>query len=412
MSPSQVSVVSLDDGQLIELINRAESNLLFISPGVTKLVAEALARKWGEIGPGAVSILMDVDPEVCRLGYGTVEGLELLQRTAQKMGREIYHRPGIRIGFVVSDRTTMIFSPIPLLIEAESTQLPRPNALLLGASAPGEPSMLARFKQEAEDLIQGGERVGADKLEEVTKDLAANPPLKFDLARVVRVFNAQFQFVEFELSGLLISRMRAPIPSDLMGLAKDPQTQKLLHSTFKLVRDDSKVSGEKIFELKKKISNNYLVPLKGYGVVCLRVNKEALLKEVGDLCDEITHFQHVVENQLQTEMDANRATLVKALLPAVCANPPERWTRFIGPKPSKLAVKDHLLAELNKCFGTAKGLIKDMKANVIFKDVTYESLSDPSFIEIARKAIPSLKALHEEYAAAKAHDVRGAETGS
>jgi hypothetical protein len=70
MSPPQVSVVSLDDGQLIELINRTESSLLFVSPGVSTLVADALAKKWLEIGPDAVSILIDVDPEVCRLGYG------------------------------------------------------------------------------------------------------------------------------------------------------------------------------------------------------------------------------------------------------------------------------------------------------------------------------------------------------
>jgi hypothetical protein len=407
MSPPQVSVVSLDDGQLIELINRAESNLLFVSPGVSRLVAEALAKKWLEIEPGAVSILLDIDPEVCRLGYGAIEGIELLQRTAEQLGRTVYHRPGIRVGLLVSDRATLIFSPIPLLIEAESTPLPRPNALLLDATAPDASPTLTSFRREAEDLIQGGEAVDAGQIEEVRKDLEANPPLKFDLARVVRVFNAQFQFVEFELSGLLISRMRAPIPSDLMGLAKDQETQRLLHSTFKLVRDDSKVSGEKIFKLKKTIAEKYLVALKGYGVVCLRVNKEAFLKEVDDLRNQIKQFRNEIENQLQAEMDANRARLVKALLPAVCSSPPERWTKFIGPKPSKSAVKDHLLNELNKCFGTAKGLIKEMKANVIFKDVTYESLSDANFIEIAREAIPSLKALHEEYAAAKAREVQG-----
>jgi hypothetical protein len=118
MSPPQVSVVSLDDGQLIELINRAESNLLFVSPGVSTLVADALAKKWLEISPDAVSILIDVDPEVCRLGYGTIEGIELLQRIAQQLGRKVYHRPGIRVGLVVTDRATLIFSPIQLFIDS------------------------------------------------------------------------------------------------------------------------------------------------------------------------------------------------------------------------------------------------------------------------------------------------------
>jgi hypothetical protein len=42
-----------------------------------------------------------------------------------------------------------------------------------------------------------------------------------------------------------------------------------------------------------------------------------------------------------------------------------------------------------------------MKVTVIFKDVTYESLSDPRFIEVAREALPGLQGLHEEYLAAK-----------
>ncbi len=401
MIAPQVSVVSLDDGQLMELINEAQDTLLFVSPGVSLRVAEALARKWREMGPESVSILLDVDPEVCRLGYGTIEAIELLQRTASELGHTLRHRPGIRVGLVVTGQATLVFAPIPLLIEAEAISVPRPNAIRVDATALDPSPAAASLKREAEDLILGSEPVDEVRLAEVARDLASNPPLKFDLARVVQVFNAQFQFVEFELSGLLISRMSAPIPSDLMGLAKDKETQRLLHSTFKLVRDDSKVSGEKIFAAKKRIADKYLIPLKGYGTVCLRVNKDTFQAEVEALRKHIEEFRHQVEQQLQSEMDDNRARLVKALLPAVCANPPERWTKFIGPKPSKSALKDHLVEELERSFGSAKDLITEMKANVLFKDVTYESLCDPRFIEVARKAIPSLRVLHEEHFAAK-----------
>jgi hypothetical protein len=44
---------------------------------------------------------------------------------------------------------------------------------------------------------------------------------------------------------------------------------------------------------------------------------------------------------------------------------------------------------------------KKTKVTVIFKDVTYESLSDRKFIEVARKALPNLNMLHEEYLAAE-----------
>lgn len=401
MNAKPVSVVSLDDDQLIEFISRAEQRILMVCPGVNLRFAKKLGQKWHELGRESVSIVLDVDPEVCRLGLGTVEAIELLQSTAHSLGREIYHRPGIRIGLLVSDRAILAFAPTPLLIEAESTQFPRPNAILVVASSNEPANMMHNFEKEAEDLIIESEPLKDDKLEEVKKDLESNPPLRFDLARKVRVFNAQFQFVEFRLSGLLISRMSAHIPSDLMGLAKDEQTQRLLHSTFKLVRGDSKISGEKIHKSKRKIAETYLVHLRGYGTVCLRTNKDAFLAQVKTLQGQIEEFSKQVSERLQKEIDANRERLVKALLPSVIASPPERWTKLLGLKPSKSGTKECLEVELARHFGSAQDLISEMKADVIFKDVTFESLSDSKFIDAAEEAQLPLKSLLEEYFAAK-----------
>jgi len=42
-----------------------------------------------------------------------------------------------------------------------------------------------------------------------------------------------------------------------------------------------------------------------------------------------------------------------------------------------------------------------MSVKAIFKGVTYESLSDPEFMRIARQEIPLLDTLHDEFDAAK-----------
>jgi hypothetical protein len=89
----------------------------------------------------------------------------------------------------------------------------------------------------------------------------ANPPVKFDLARKVRVFNARFEFVEFELHGLSLSRKRVPIPSDLMGLAKDSNAQRLLRSSFQLIDENSDVSVDRVTSLKQFIVKKYLINL-------------------------------------------------------------------------------------------------------------------------------------------------------
>lgn len=43
-----------------------------------------------------------------------------------------------------------------------------------------------------------------------------------------------------------------------------------------------------------------------------------------------------------------------------------------------------------------------MEVKLIFKGVTYELLSDPKFVKVAREKLPTLKQLHEEFETAKA----------
>ncbi|MBI3896076.1 MAG: hypothetical protein HY313_09110 [Acidobacteria bacterium] len=73
----------------------------------------------------------------------------------------------------------------------------------------------------------------------------------------------------------------------------------------------------------------------------------------------------------------------------------------LGSNPSREAVQKLLDTELERAFGSADDLIEEMKVKLLFKGVTYESLNNSKFIEIATRAFPSLK-LHEEYDAARA----------
>jgi hypothetical protein len=363
-------------------------------------VAEAVSARWSEMGRDAVHIMIDADPETCRMGYGCIEALQLLRAAAEKIGGAIHHRPGIRIGLLIADDTIVAFSPTPLLIEGGLKQFAPTNALLFKAG-PSISIGNAPFWTDVQHLVQEGELISDTRFEQVANDLRANPPLKFDLAQKVRVFNSQLEFVEFELKGLAISRKTVPIPSDLMGLA-DARAQKLLRSTFKLVGQDSQISGERVLKIKQWIIDRFLIVLPGFGTVILRSNKEEFEAAVTALKKYVVRFQRHVQKNLNEEMDANRDSLLKALTPAVCDNPPARWKKQLGSKPNKEQVQALLDFELKQAFGSVSDVFAEMKVNVIFKGVTYESLSDPKFMEAARKAIPHLKVLHEEYDAAKA----------
>ena len=215
------AVVSLRDIELEGQISCARRRLVVIAPGLSESVAEAIVKKWHELGRNAVQVVLDPDPEVCRLGLGDVAALSMLHETAEQMGGEIHKQQGLRVGVVVSDETTTVYAPIPRLIEAGGLPGERLNAIRFDAPIL-EPSA-GNTHSDLRSIDLHSEPLKAADVKNTAQDLDTNPPMKFDVARKVRVFNSRFEFVEFELHGLSLSRKRVPIPSDLMGLAKDPR---------------------------------------------------------------------------------------------------------------------------------------------------------------------------------------------
>ena len=399
MTP-QCSVVSLTDADLTGLVSCVRHRLVVIAPGLSVPVAKAVVETWRRLGPQGVQVVLDPDPEVCRMGYGDVAALKLLQETAEQLRTKIHQQPGLRIGVVVTDETTAIFSPTPLLIEAGGRPGEKPNAIRLNTPIldPGRDASSSDLKSinlEPRPLTK-------TEVEKTSEKLKANPPIKFDVARKVRVFNARIEFVEFELRGLAISRKTVQIPADLLGLAKEPRAQRLLHSSFQLIEGNSELSGERVNKLKQFIAKKYLIGLPGYGNVVLRSNKEDFQTAVKALGRYVHRFQRLLKKKLQAAIDANREVLVSALLPGILASPPSRWGRFLGVGASRENLERLLRSELSDAFGSSDKLFREMEVKLVFKGVTYESLNDPDFVRVARENIRSLDLLHEEYDTARA----------
>jgi hypothetical protein len=83
---------------------------------------------------------LDHDPEVYRLGFGTEAALDRLRSAAEQNLFDLRVQYGVRIGVVIADDLTMIFAPVPLLIEAGSTSVEKPNAIIFSR---GEADRLA-----------------------------------------------------------------------------------------------------------------------------------------------------------------------------------------------------------------------------------------------------------------------------
>lgn len=110
---------AVNDDVLVDLIDRVRERLVFIAPGVRKKVAEAICAAVERLGDaGNVSIILDVSEEVCRIGFGDIEGLRILQQNQLICGH-LSAQEGVRIGVLITDEDTLIYTPTALLLEAE-----------------------------------------------------------------------------------------------------------------------------------------------------------------------------------------------------------------------------------------------------------------------------------------------------
>ncbi|WP_148041818.1 hypothetical protein [Hanamia caeni] len=396
---SSNSVYRLNNEVLSNTIKHATKRLLYMAPGVTKSVAIELNNAWERIGIDNVNIILDVDAEIFRLGYGEIEALTMLETKAREKGTLISHQPGVRIGLLIADEEVIVYTPTPLLIEADSKQPDHPNAIRLAALPKNIAKDLGLGPQGIIDQNIGLEKAPSKAIEKVAEELKLNPPMKFNVAKTIMVFNSRFEFVEFELKNCFISRKEVPLKSDLFGLAKGDKAYDSLRSSFKLIGKNSKISEKKLSDKKKKITDRFLIQIKGYGAVILRSKKDEFDKEIIIFKEEIKKFQNEIENKLNQEISQNKKTLIAALLPAVKRKPPERWSKFISytdKKEKDKEIEELLNNEISDAFGSAKKLVDEMDASIVYKGITYELLNDQKFIDAATKALPTMKSFHWE----------------
>ena len=202
------------EDSLIALIRQARRRLVFVCPAVTDRVAHALAERMADEGKISLTVILDADPEVYRLGYGTETALDRLREAAARNLFDLRVQRGVRIGVVICDDVTMVFSPVPLLIEAGSTSTEKPNAIILSG---GSADRLANAAGAGPAERAASQEIGKQPLtpgaiEAVKKDLEGNPPQPFGVARVLRVFTSRVQYVEIGIENYRLSSRRVELP--------------------------------------------------------------------------------------------------------------------------------------------------------------------------------------------------------
>jgi hypothetical protein len=256
--------------------------------------------------------------------------------------------------------------------------------------------------REASPLLDRAEigQKAATRTQIETIDLAirANPVENFDLARVVNVFAAYIQFYEFEVRGTQIQNRSVQLPKSPIASVRDEATCDRITTAFKLVSNDSRVSGAKIREKAVAIRRRFIHHHPTHGGVILKSNRAALDNEIVELEKLIEMHKNAVLSSFGDDAKKSIDELVEAFSPDIARTPPQHLADHLGTdKPTTEEAKDYLRHILSVAFPKADEVAKGMSVSRVVKDVTWNTLNEPGFVDWLKKQFPLRKDLQQPF---------------
>ncbi len=397
----------------------ASERVIYAAPSLSDQVSTALINASKRLGFEVVSVVLDVSEEVFRLGYGLIDALTMCREASIP----IRHADGLRISFVVVDNAGFIFALPPLLVEGARQADSHPNAVrassdqiesLVNAVLPavgrasaqaGVPANSSAAKQQAGQDATPHERaeigrkvVQGTEIEKIDQAIKANAVQNFDLTRVVNVFAARIQFYEFEVRGTQIQNQSVQLPKALIGFIRDKTTRDRITAAFKLVANDSRVSGNNIREKAAGIRKRFIRHHPTYGGIILKSSTLSLEVEIADLEKLIDMQKETVLKRFASDAKKSIEELVKAFWRDIARTPPQDLIDQLGTnKPSSDEAKDYLRHVLDAAFPKAEEVVEGMRVVRVVKDVTWNTLNEPGFIEWLKQQFPLRKDLQQPF---------------
>jgi hypothetical protein len=397
----------LTDELIVSKIRNAKRRVVYIAPGIWSSTAAQAIIEYRKLNiNAALDIIVDPDPQVFRLGYGDLEAIKNLEAKSISLRK----CKGIRIGLLITDDEAWFYTPTPQLIEQEKTVRSEfvPNSIVFGIEEANHilrsiaPQLM--FEEESEMNAASRKQLVIDvplseitseplligDIENIEESLVECPPQQFDLARQVTVYSNYIQFVELSLEGTHLSRHTISIPQELMNLTRDKKDQDRLKASYQLIRSDGDISGKVINEKVRVLREKYLKSLgNNYGNVILKQHKNEFIKDIKELEKELDKFKNSSLKKLEEEFKSCKSNLLSILKPVIKANPPDELKFGTNTsKPDAAAVIAYLKIKLDHVIPKADTFLNEMSIRYQFKDVTYETLHDESFIKKLHEAFP------------------------
>lgn len=431
--------VSVTDEVISEKIRAAKNRVLLAAPSIGKGTATALGNAMKRIDPESFVVVTDCDEKIFRLGYGDFAAVKELETR----GLKICQQSGLRAGILVCDSTAWSFSPTALYVEEETRSNDTPNGIVLRGidverivsrllpSAVHKPTKAKEVTKEIspeltealkylppasqKEIVEsmntpqvdpeierelseckqevGLEAVDPKVLENVGESLEEAPPIPFDVARQVRVFEPYIQYVEIKLNGCSIARHRIKIPKSVLSYSENQDLDNRLRTTFDLLQANSEYSAKSIEQLVWKVRDNFTRSLgQPYGRVLLRNKRGVFDEKIKELQEKLKEHQDEIEESLKASITESERYLIEYYLPFVKKNPPDELVGQLNTtEVTEAQVRGWLAETFQSVFPSPDELVKKMELCVHFRDVTFENISEQDFSEKLKKAFKHVK---------------------
>jgi len=401
-------ISKLDYSKILELIFNAKELIIVSAVSIhDELAIPLIEAKKRNVNVGVV---LDVDEDNIRNGFGEITSIEKLENH----GIKVDQIDGNLINFIITDDVGyFLFQQSKVFLEDAIG----PNAVLMSDII--RTKLIAYYYQpEDEDdfLIQKVasnidvkksmaeldeldylgyqsqliiQSVNYRKVDEIKKKLELNPPLQPDLKRRINTYTAKVQFVELKFTGANFSTKKINIPKEALPF-KDAELKKALETRLNLFdktneNEDFK-EFNKIKEKEDKIREKYLDPIKCRSKSIINmVDKENFQKDITALKKDIVKYKKSSLQDLEKEMLKRKKTIMQELVGFLKENPPKKYEGydqlFLFEK-----IEDDAQQIVSKIkFPEASKLILDLELITNFYDLTFEDFRDEELIEEFRK---------------------------
>jgi len=270
----------ISEEKIISLIKEARRRLAVISPALSIGVAEAIRDKAREDILEIISVIVDLDANVYRMGFGDESSLDLLKEFLENGRVNIGKKKGLRVGVIVSDDKVLFYAPTAKMVEPDpisengtslmngfmmtddlfcnqpqSEKKTSPISTVIINEVEGNP-------ETGEAPTIGVEEIKEEDIQQEQKSLKEIPPKTFDIQRRIDIYTSKLTYVEFTISFEKYSVKKINIPNSIT-IVKDKKVGERLSSQlamFQEMRDFHTSIPEEILsgcneEMKKELKD-------------------------------------------------------------------------------------------------------------------------------------------------------------